>query len=294
MTANLESLAAELEASSCYRVLRRLEPRTAIEAAPDGVDLRVAAFVDVETTGLDPSVDEIIELAIVPFSYSPTDGRIFEVGAPFERFRQPSKPIPPAMTAIHGITDEMVAGAVIDPVEVASVIAGCAPIIAHHAGFDRPFVERLVPEFAALPWACSMSQVDWGSAGYEGSNLAYLAMGAGFFYDRHRAVSDCLAGIELLARPLRPGEAPAMFQLLDTGRKPGWRIWAEGSPFQAKDTLKARGYRWNADRKCWWFDVEGDDPAPEIEYLRTAIYRRGVELPVQKITAFNRFSGRVG
>ena len=43
-----------------------------------------------------------------------------------------------------------------------------------------------------------MSQVEWQSEGHEGVKLAWLAAGAGFFYDKHRAVNDCHAGIELL------------------------------------------------------------------------------------------------
>ena len=45
----LEALAARLEASGAYRVLRKLQPRTRI-AAPDGGPTRMGLFVDVETT----------------------------------------------------------------------------------------------------------------------------------------------------------------------------------------------------------------------------------------------------
>ena len=90
-----------------------------------------------------------------------------------------------------------------------------------------------------------MSQVDWIDEGHEGVKLAYLAAGAGFFYDRHRAVHDCRAAIELLAAPLPSSGALAMQKLLEKARRPSWRIWAENSPFDLKDVLKARGYRWN-------------------------------------------------
>jgi len=89
----LEGMAAALEASGAYRVLRKLQPRRRV-AAPDGVATRTGLFVDVETTGLEPSRCEIIELATAPFIYGP-DGRIFEVGEPFHQLRQPSHPIPP-------------------------------------------------------------------------------------------------------------------------------------------------------------------------------------------------------
>ena len=36
--------------------------------------------------------------------------------------------------------------------------------------------------FATKPWACSMTQIDWSSEGFEGTKLAYLACAAGFFF----------------------------------------------------------------------------------------------------------------
>lgn len=278
------SRAAELlEASEDYRVLRRLGERGNLIPP---AEVKRGIILDTETTGLDPAVDEIVELALVPFTYTP-DGRIYETGPAFSGLRQPSKPIPPEMTAIHGIDDEMVKGAAIDPAEVAGIIAEAAPIIAHHAEFDRPFVEKLFPEFEKRPWACSMSQIDWRAEGFDGQGLAYLGLASGFFYDKHEAEADCWAMLALLERSLPKSGKPALLQLLEKGRLATWRVFAENSPFQQKDNLKARGYRWNAERKVWFTDVE--------EFLGRQIYRKNVSgLPVKKITAFDRFSVRAG
>jgi DNA polymerase III subunit epsilon len=291
---DLETMAASLEATGLYRVLRRLEPRSVV-TQPDGSPTRLGLFVDVETTGLDPSKDEIIELAMVPFTYG-LDGRIFEIHEPFEGLREPSRPIPAEITALTGISDEMVAGKSIDPVKVAAFASGAALVVAHNAAFDRRFVERFSDVFTNKPWACSMSQVDWGAEGFEGVKLAYLAMGAGFFYERHRATQDCIAAIELLASPLPKSGVPAMSQLLEQARLPNWRIWAENSPFDLKDQLKARGYRWNGDEnpnpRAWYVDVADQAKEQELTFLRKEIYQREVELIVRKITAYERFSDR--
>ena len=63
-----EEMAAALEATGEYRVLRKVQQRTTIIPA-DGSPIRKGVFVDVETTGLDPDRHEIIELAMVPFTY---------------------------------------------------------------------------------------------------------------------------------------------------------------------------------------------------------------------------------
>lgn len=292
---DLEAMAEMLRASGDYRVLRRLALRDRIADA-EGSPIRVGLFVDVETTGLDPEKSEIIELAMVPFTYSP-DGRIFEIRPAFEQFQEPSEPIPAEITRLTGITDEMVAGHRIDLEGVRDFAAQAAVVIAHNAAFDRRFLERLSDVFVMKPWACSMCQVDWSGEGHEGTKLPYLAAGAGFFYDRHRAANDCRAAIELLATPLPVSGELAMRRLLEAARRPGWRIWAENSPFDLKDVLKARGYRWNSDGnanpKAWYIDVEDHAREAELSFLRKEIYLYDVDLAVREITAYNRFSSRV-
>jgi DNA polymerase-3 subunit epsilon len=290
----LEEMAAQLEASGDYRVLRKLMTRPPRTSDVSG-RTRVGLFVDVETTGLDPTRDEIIELAMMPFVYD-AEGQVLEVQEPFHSYRQPNVPIRPEITALTGITDAMVADAVIDTEAVAGFAAPAAVVIAHNAGFDRRFLERICATFTTKPWACSMTQVDWRGEGFEGTKLAYLASHAGFFYDRHRAVNDCLAAIELLARPLPVSGAPGLYQLLDRARRPTFRIWAENSPFDLKDILKARGYRWNGDGnaqpRAWYIDVNDDAREAEVTYLRREIYQGEIDPLVRRIDAHDRFSDR--
>lgn len=291
----LEAAAALLEASQDYQVLRRLQPRAPVMGIPEQ-DTRLGLFVDVETTGLDPATDEIIELAMVPFRYS-IEGIIVDVGEPFDRLREPSTSIPPTIAALTGITDTMVAGQRINPEEVTQFALSAAVIIAHNAAFDRKFLERFCPSFSFKPWACSMSEVDWAAEGFEGTKLAYLAVGCGFFYDRHRAANDCLAAIELLSRPLPMSGANGLGHLLARARLPTWRIWAEGSPFEFKDQLKSRGYRWNGEEngrpRAWYIDVADEQRDAELAFLKTEIYQSDVDLKPSRITAYERFSERV-
>jgi DNA polymerase-3 subunit epsilon len=293
--AELEEMAAALAASGQYRMQRRIKPRAPM-AVPEGVELKLAFFVDVETTGLDHAKDEIIELAMVPFTYG-NDGRIYEVRKPFERFHQPKFPISVEITKLTGITNEMVAGHVINPAEVAEFAEEAVLVVAHNAGFDRRFLEKLTNAFSLKPWACSQSQIDWAAEGLEGTRLSYLVAGAGYFYDTHRAANDCLAAIELLASPLPASGVIAMKQLLESARKPSWRIWAENSPFELKDVLKARGYCWNGDGatypKAWYIDVDGAQRDGEKSFLKKDIYKREIELLEHKIDAYNRFTDRI-
>lgn len=290
-----EQMAHELEQTGDYRVLRRHRPRARYRE-PDGSALRTGLMLDLETTGLDPTRHEIIEMALVPFTYS-LDGRVFEVKPAFGAFNEPSEPIPPEITALTGIDDAMVKGHHLDPAEVTAFAAKASIVIAHNAAFDRRFAERFCPVFAQKPWGCSMSQVPWDAEGFDGAKLKYLAAGSGFFFDGHRATDDCLATLEVLARPLPKSGVPALGRLLTEARKATIRIIAQGAPFEAKDVLKGRGYRWadGADgrAKSWYRDVPEDAAAAELTALEELVYFRPVTLPTIRITAMERYSDRV-
>lgn len=293
---NLAAMAEALSRSADYRVLRRLVPRPASQPTI-GQDCRTGILLDTETTGLDHAKDEIIELGMVKFDYTP-DGRIVCVRDTFSAFNEPSAPIPAEVTSITGITDEMVAGHKIDKAAVnAFVDDSVVVVIAHNSTFDRKFAERYWPVIEHKAWGCSMSEIDWRAHGFAGAQLGYLLNGAGFFHQAHRAVDDCHALLEVLAFELPSTGAPALALLLETARRKTLRVWAEQSPFELKDSLKRRGYRWNDGTdgrpKSWYIDVTEAAFADEIAFLRTEIYLRDADPRVQELTAFSRFSMRI-
>lgn len=93
--------------------------------------------------------------------------------------------------------------------------------------------------------------------------------------------------------PPPSGAGFAFEHLLNSAQKALVRIWAEGSPFDLKDVLKARGYRWNDGTdgrpKAWWVEVDAEAFEAELAFLRREVYRREVEPFSQRITAFERF-----
>jgi DNA polymerase-3 subunit epsilon len=95
------------------------------------------AFVDLETTGANPAVDRITEIAIVKVSGGRLD---YE----WSQLVDPEVPIPPLIQSFTGISDAMVRGA---PVfsriadDVRSRLEGCL-FVAHNARFDFGFLKN--------------------------------------------------------------------------------------------------------------------------------------------------------
>jgi len=294
-TISLAAMADALSLSADYRVLRRLVPRQ-LYSPVIGQDVRTAVLLDTETTGLDTQRDEIIELGMVKFDYQP-DGRVVGVREVFSAVNEPGVPISAEITALTGIDDAMVAGHRINEAAVNAFVDDAAIVIAHNSGFDRKFAERYWPVFEMKPWACSATELEWRKHGFAGAQLGYLLNGAGFFHAAHRAVDDCHALLEILDFTLPTTGAPALALLLETARKPTVRVWAEQSPFELKDALKKRGYRWNDGSdgrpKSWHVDVCETALQDEIAFLRAEIYLRDVEPRTQSLTAFTRFSARI-
>lgn len=292
--AEAEQLATRLAHHPAYRVLRRLPERSAY-AEPDGRPLARGVVVDTETTGLSMEVDAIIEFAMVVFEYDRETGQVYRILDIYNELEDPGRPIPPASTAVHGITDDMVAGKRIDDERVAALLQDVDLVIAHNAQFDRPFLEQRLPLFAALPWACSLYQVAWADESMASAKLEYLAYRLGFFYDAHRAQTDCLALLELLQTPLPVSGRLGLACLLEHAHERDFRVYAIKAPFDSKDLLKARSYRWDPDRRCWHRSLSGELMTAEIAWLKAHVYGgRAASLDFEGMDALCRFSLRPG
>jgi DNA polymerase-3 subunit epsilon len=290
-----EALAAALEQHDDYRVLRRLVPVDRFVPPSAAHQLRHALVVDVETTGVDKPSDVIIELGLVRFTYDAITGQPVEVLAAESLLEDPGRPIPEEIVALTGITDDMVRGQRIDDARVHTLLDGVGIVLAHNAGFDRPFIERRLPAFRDVHWGCTQRDIDWRALGIGSHSLEFLTYRhLGAFFDGHRAVDDCRATLALLATPTADGTIP-MLKLLESCRTPRVRVCAVQSPFETKDALRARGYRWSgndgAPAKTWCKEIAEAELAAEQEWLGTAVYTNGRgQAQVEKVDLKRRWS----
>lgn len=266
LSPDTERAAAMLEAHPDYRILRSLPPLDLLPLPVAEGRLRTAAILDTETTSLDPATGSIIELAICPVTFD-RRGRIVAIGAVNDWLEDPGHPLPPEIVRLTGLYDHDLAGQRIDDAKVIDLLSSADLIVAHNARFDAAWIERRYPDLAGKAWCCSLTDIDWRGFGYEGRQLgALLGEVAGFFNARHRADADVAALVALLAAMLPSGRT-ACSEMILASQRPAIRVTADGAPFEVKDRLKERGYRWDQKIRRWWKEVTINSADEERAWL---------------------------
>lgn len=103
---------------------------------------------DVETTGMSPSNDRIVELAAIRVE---ADGSLRR----FQTLIHPGRPIPPAATAVHRISDGMVKDAPHFKEAVTGFLrlAEESTLVAHNALFDLGFLQEGLARVGLPLWS---------------------------------------------------------------------------------------------------------------------------------------------
>jgi len=234
--------------------------------------IRKAAIVDLETTGLDIRKDKIIEIGIRNFLFDRSNGEVLKVEGSYSALQDPCEPLNRIVQTVTGLTNKMLDGHSIEWGKVSSLLDDRDLIIAHNAGFDRPILERFCDSTKEKIWGCSVSQIDWMNKGYSSAKLELLCIHHGFFTQAHRAIHDCDALLHLLSFKDQFSHEAHLNELIQTARKPIVHIYATNSPFESKDDLKIRGYRWNNNTKTWSKQLPKESVDEEIAWMETIVY----------------------
>jgi DNA polymerase-3 subunit epsilon len=164
---------------------------------------RPLVFFDLETTGIDPARDKIVEIALV--RVDPDGGRVA-----MTRRINPERPIPAEATAVHGITDADVSDA---PTfrqvarEILDVIRDADLAGFNIRRFDVPILDREFRD-CALDLALASRRIVDAMTIFHKKEPRDLSAAVRFFLDRehegaHGAEADVEASIDVLEAQLR-------------------------------------------------------------------------------------------
>lgn len=194
--------------------------------------------IDIETTGLDPKVDEVTEIAYVLYDLAART-KLFTLSS----LVKGAKEIPADIVKLTGITNEMrgkwgTDKAVIKP-NLMSVVQECDYICAHNAAFEQSFVG-----FLGKPWVDTVTDLPFPDE-MTTRKLTHLAA-EHFVYlgGAHRALAD----VETMLAVASKYDVEVVKKYADS---PTIVVQACVS-FDEKDLAKERGYRWNPKSKVWW------------------------------------------
>ena len=296
---NFDDMADQLSAHPDFKVKRRLLPILDFGPATGGPTRRVL-ILDTETTGLDWRAESIIELAMLAVDVDLQTGKPVGEVEVYEDFEDPGRPIPPEIVKLTGITNQDVKGQKLNEAKIKDMVERADLIVAHNAGFDRPFVENRLEVFEHKAWACSFQGINWKAQGMGSAKLEFLCSELGWFYDAHRAQVDCHALLRVLSSPLQAeqseGSSTGLQQLFKAAENARTVVKAFGSPFETKDKLKARGYRWDAEARVWYTAVKSAEALDaEAEWLKSEVYGgRAARIGLETQDARVQFSSRSG
>jgi len=192
------------------------------------MDLRLErplAVFDLETTGIDPATDKIVEVAVLRIL--PDGGRDMKA-----RRVNPERPIPPGATAVHGIRDEDVADAPtfrqLAP-RLLEFLEGADLAGFNVARFDVPLLDREFRECGHDLAVASRRIVD-SMRIFHRMEPRDLTAAARFYLDRdhadaHAAQADVEMTADILVAQIRryddlPSDVPGLAEFCSS-RKPG-------------------------------------------------------------------------
>ncbi len=181
--------------------------------------------LDLETTGLNPSSDRILEIGAVKVE----DGQIREI---YETLVNPGMKIGARIRELTGITDEMAAEGKDTRTAVGELVEFCRgyPLLGHNILFDYSFVKRNAVNFDLEFEKEGIDTLKIARVLFPEMEHRSLQALCGYYQIRqenaHRASSDALAAMELYGRmrgqfPESPGELFAPRPLVYKVKKQG-------------------------------------------------------------------------
>src|SRR5579859_2419223 len=218
--------------------------------------------LDLETTGLNPATDTIIEIGAVRAQ----DGQIIDT---YRELINPERPIPPRVTAITGIRQEDVASAprLPEAIPVLKRFVADAPIVGHNINFDLDFLRHNGAPFPNPTIdTYELASALLPTAPRYNLNALMQQLGLTVEGDYHSALTDCKATAQVYAALwLRLLQTVPFSVLQDVVNAARSLPWLGKLPFEAalNERLATHDTTANAEHVPYHFIVP-ERPAPVV------------------------------
>ncbi len=220
-------------------------------------------IVDVESTGLDPRKDALIEVGAILF-----DIKHRAVTHQFSALL-PSV-APNGAEAVNGISDALLESSAVHRLVgwetycLQSFYDKADAVVSHKVSFDRPWLEPLLRtddkgqprNWPLKPWICTLQDVRWARPGLKANpSLTRLALAHGVpVWAAHRALTDCTYLAQVLAT------REDLLQLLLDAQVPTL-LYVALVTYEDRQLAKDAGFRWedHGFLKAWTCYLREDE-----------------------------------
>lgn len=252
-------------------------------------------LVDTETTGYEAEVDEVIGIGLLCLRVEVSSGAPQELVGNCFQWREPVS-MSKEVEAIVGIRKAELRGLRFDGHVIDQVLSLTDLVVAHNAAFERPFLERVIPAFADIPWACSLEEVGWREEGLPQASIDFLLSRHGMPPSGGRPEDDCRALAYLLAQPLPRSPGNGFRRLIQAADAVSLECLVLGNAGRRKATqevfstlgLQKSGVRWRVDCPC-----PGDAARLEDALIDRALADSAfATLEMRRVDSRSRFTAR--
>lgn len=287
----IESALQILESSADFRILRRIKPQAVFSDFDANINVLI---LDTETSGMElADGHKVIEIGGMLVGFNAETGMPVQVYETYSELEYPGFDLDPDNIAVHGITNEDLAGKSFDEEKLIRIAGEADIVVCHNSRFDRPFLEDRFPTFKDMVFGCSLLDVEWTKNGYRSGKLEFIAVDQGKFYEAHRALEDCIALLSVLSVKMPNSDEMPFQKILTNCVEPSFIVGAYRSPFKKNQVLKKLGFTFNKEESIWEIPCSSKQKAREVtELLRSQVYETqdAITIKVKTLRPQDRFS----
>jgi len=209
-------------------------------------------ILDTETSGFTPSDSHLLEMGMAEYSISYAGlarCESFLIRAPVKPAALEINGISQQLVDAHGECDWRIASDQVHEWFVGNDDVEPIAIVAHNSSFDRQW---FMPDVQAIPWVCSMRDLDWPERARAGScSLEMLALAHGVaVLPGHRAIHDVLTLVRVFDAVIKVHGPGYVEQMIRSALRPR-ATYQACVPFERNHEAKAVGFEFDAKSKRW-------------------------------------------